>query len=122
MNSNYSKKPGDKRYNTSSSNNNSHYGNWGRQGYNSSSRREEEDIKKPMFINSKLGNNINPEGNFIDLEPVKDALPKFNLIPGGEIKPSDKGKDIANAHTPTKTNNTEIEYTKDKLTLINEPK
>ena len=115
MNSNYSKKPGDKRYNNTSSNTNSHYG-WGRQGYNSSSKREEEDIKKPMFINSKLGNNINPEGNFVDLEPVKDALPKFNLIPGGEIKPSDNGhtRDIANAKTPTNTNDTEIEYTTDK--------
>lgn len=115
MNSNYSKKPGDKRYNASSSNNNSHYGNWGRQGYNSSSRREEEDIKKPMFINSKLGNNTNPEGNFVDLEPVKDALPRFNLIPGGEIKPYDNNKkEITNAPTPTNNNDTEIEYTTDK--------
>ena len=42
-----------------------------------------------MFINSKLENNGNPDGNFIKLE---QDFPKYNFVPNGEISDNKNNK------------------------------
>jgi hypothetical protein len=60
-----------------------------KKNYYQKNKKEEEDIKKPMFINSKLENNGNPDGNFIKLE---QDFPKYNFVPNGEISDNKNNK------------------------------
>ena len=49
-------------------------------------KKEENDIvTKPMFTNSKLENNGNPEGNFVKIDIVPEEKKNFNLTNIGEI-------------------------------------
>ena len=68
--------------------------------------KKEEDIflKKPMFTNSKLENNGNPEGNYIKIDIGDNEKKKnFNLINIGEVRVNDNSNNfLLNMNTKTK--------------------
>lgn len=95
-NSNFEKKPNSKRALNYQSNKNS--SNQSNRYYNSNTnkKKEEEEIAKPMFINSKLS--INQEEHFIALEKTcqTEEVPKLNLISSTELeKELEQKKELA---------------------------
>lgn len=96
-NSSFAKKPGSKRaHNYQSTKKNSNSGKGYYNNSNANRKREEEEITKPMFINSKLSNN--QEEHFIALEknPYPEEVPKLNLIPSTELdKEYNKKNEVA---------------------------
>lgn len=59
------------------------------QNNTSNLKNQEEEIKKPIFINSKLENNGNPMGNFLKLDIITEDKKKFHLVNAGEIPVTD---------------------------------
>ena len=58
--------------------------------YNKGKKEESELVSKPMFTNSKLENNGNPEGNFVKIEVSHEEEKKhFNLTNIGEVSIDD---------------------------------
>ena len=57
--------------------------NWG--FYGGGKKIENEVVSKPMFINSKLKNNGNPEGNFVKIDVNPEEKKHFSLTNIGEI-------------------------------------
>ena len=53
--------------------------------YNKGKKEENELVSKPMFTNSKLENNGNPEGNFVKIEVNSEEKKQFNLTNIGEV-------------------------------------
>ena len=99
-NANYMR-PSSFEYNNNKYNNNT-YSNKYNSFKNKKNWKEQEDkdktkediiLKKPMFTNSKLENNGNPEGNYIKIDLGGDNnIPKksFNLINIGEVQINNK--------------------------------
>ena len=61
------------------------WNNWG------GKKNENEIVSRPMFINSKLENNGNPEGNFVKINVASEEKNHFNLINIGEVTTNDNG-------------------------------
>ena len=61
--------------------------NWG--FYGGGKKIENEVVSKPMFINSKLKNNGNPEGNFVKIDVNPEEKKHFSLTNIGEINVND---------------------------------
>ena len=57
--------------------------------YNKGKNEENELVSKPMFTNSKLENNGNPEGNFVKIEVNPEEKKHFNLTNIGEVPNND---------------------------------
>ena len=109
-NSNYAKKPEIAFKNNNNFNGNKNY---------QKNKKEEEDIKKPIFINSKLENNGNPDGNFLKLD---QDIPKYNFVPNGEINPNNNNNltnnDFVNNRNNKKENDT-LQFTNDLSKSMN---
>jgi hypothetical protein len=99
-NSNYMRKPGSE-YNNKYSNNNTYNNKYNSNKYkNNWKNKEDKDkneediiIAKPMFTNSKLENNGNPEGNYLKIDVGDDSTQKknFNLVQIGEVPINENG-------------------------------
>ena len=57
--------------------------------YGGGKKDEKDIITKPMFTNSKLENNGNPEGNFVKIDIAQEEKKSFNLTKIGEIPIND---------------------------------
>ena len=57
--------------------------------YGGGKKDENDIISKPMFTNSKLENNGNPEGNFVKIDVVQEEKKLFNLTNIGEVPVKD---------------------------------
>ena len=57
--------------------------------YGGGKKTENEVVSKPMFINSKLKNNGNPEGNFVKIDVNPEEKKHFSLTNIGEVNVND---------------------------------
>ena len=80
--------------------------------YGGGKKNENKILSKPMFINSKLENNGNPEGNFVKIDVIPEEK-KYNLSNIGEVPLKDTGtnsilaiKSLLVGKDPDKTENT----------------
>ena len=58
--------------------------------YGGAKKNENKILSKPMFTNSKLENNGNPEGNFVKIDVILEEK-KYNLSNIGEVPIKDSG-------------------------------
>ena len=58
--------------------------------YGGGKKNDNKILSKPMFINSKLENNGNPEGNFVKIDVIPEEK-KYNLSNIGEVQFNDSG-------------------------------
>ena len=100
-NSNYMRKPNAEPPNSNYSNTNIYgkgraYSNRDKFSWNSNNfygggkKNGDNTVSKPMFTNSKLENNGNPEGNFVKIDILSEEK-KYNLTNIGEIPIKDSG-------------------------------
>ena len=103
-NADYMRKPNAEPPNTNYNNNynNSEYGkgraysnrdrfSWNNNYFYGGGKKNEKNIEtKPMFTNSKLENNGNPEGNFVKIDVISEEK-KYNLANIGEVPIKDSG-------------------------------
>lgn len=98
-NSNYMRNQNSDNNNYKNYNNNILYGkgraysnrdknSWGNI-YKGGKKSENEQVSKPMFTNSKLENNGNPEGNFVKIDVNPEEKKHFNLTNIGEVPVND---------------------------------
>jgi hypothetical protein len=106
-NADYMRKPNAEPPNTNYNNNYNKYNNfqygkdraysnrnnfsWNHNNFYGSGKKNEKNIvSKPMFTNSKLENNGNPEGNFVKIDVFSEEK-KYNITNIGEVKIKDSG-------------------------------
>ena len=117
-NMNYMRKPGsdyNNKYNSNTYSNkyNSHKNKNYWQNKEDKDKKEEDILlKKPMFTNSKLENNGNPEGNYVKIDIGDNNTQKknFNLVNIGEVEINNKANDsLLNISTKNKEIERKIE-------------
>ena len=124
-NSNYMRKPGSE-YNNKYSNNNTYnnkynsnkYKNYWKNKEDKDKNEEDIIIAKPMFTNSKLENNGNPEGNYLKIDVGDESTQKknFNLVQIGEVPINENGNNsLLNMNLYSKESGQKIEESNNNI-------
>ena len=94
--------------------------------YGGGKKNENEIVSRPMFINSKLENNGNPEGNFVKINVASEEKTNINLTNIGEVPVNDSGtnslltiKSLLIGKEPEKTENKIEKKDENKISLDN---